>query len=58
MLVIAAVLIANCSGYKIQPRIINGCSSYSRQFPYYVYLETEQEENKLGTCSAVLISDR
>lgn len=57
-LVIAVMLIANCSGYKIQPRIINGCSSLSRQFPHYVYLETEYDENKLSTCSGVLISDR
>lgn len=53
-----ASLVAITNAVQIQPRIINGVSSESGQFPYYVFLFHSRTTENASLCGGSLISDK
>lgn len=49
----ALFLFGASQGFEIHPRIINGVKSNVSDFPFYVYLESEQSK-----CGGVLIDNK
>lgn len=56
---LVALQLIGCFCFVVRPRILNGSKSRPRQFPFYVYLESDGiDDDTVRTCGGSLISDR